>query len=172
MTPSATCGTTDRSTAYADTAFATGAASWLADDHFELWIGTDQSGLSCNDPTIKLSQWGIGLDGRINHGSGDRAGAPEFVARAESSVGGRKQVTLHLRLPAIENDYQRAVTVVFSKSEGGKQARLTATSPVKRGDETTLSSVRKLDTKAARCQVRDGQLDLVESGLPAILGEK
>jgi len=155
-----------------DQGFATGAASWLNDDHIELWIGQDQSGLSCDSGQVKLSQWAIGLDGKIEHGSGDRAGAPEFVARAERSVGGKKQVTLHLRLPALEQDYLRAVTVVFSKSEGGKQVRLTATSPVKRGDETTLSSVYRLEPKAARCEVRDGQLDLTASGLPALLGEK
>ncbi len=155
-----------------DTAFAAGTASWLNDDHVEVWIGTDHSGLSCNDSTIKLTQWAIGLDGKVNHGAGDRSSPPEVVARAARSVGGRQQVTLHLRLPAIENDYQRAVTVVFSKSEGGKQARLTATSPVKRGDETTLSSVRKLEPKAARCEVRGGQLDLAETGLPSLLGEK
>ena len=79
---------------------------------------------------------------------------------------------LQLRLPATEDDYLRAVTVVFSKSAGGKQVRLTATSPVKRGDEATLSSVYKVEPKAARCAVHAGQLDLVESGLPAILGEK
>lgn len=155
-----------------DASFTTGTASWLNDDHIELWIGTDHSGLSCNDSTIKLAQWAIGLDGKVNHGAGDRSAPPEMVARAARSAGGRQQVTLHLRLPAIENDYQRAVTVVFSKNEGGKQARLTATSPVKRGDETTLSSVRKVEANAARCAVRDGQLDLIESGLPAILGAK
>jgi hypothetical protein len=155
-----------------DQAFASGAASWLNDDHIELWIGQDRSGLNCDSGKIKLSQWAIGLDGKINHGSGDRAGAPEFVARAERSVAGKKQVTLHLRLPALEEDYFRALSVVFSKSEGGKQVRLTGTSPVKRGEETTLSSVNKIEPKAARCAVRDGQLDLIESGLPAILGEK
>jgi hypothetical protein len=156
----------------ADTAFTTGAARRFDDDHIEIWIGTDQSGLSCNDSTVGLAQWAIGLDGKVHHGSGDRAGQPQIAARAARSIAGRQQVTLHIRLPAIERDYQRAITVVFSKSEGGKQARLTATSPVKRGDETTLSSVRKLELKAARCEVRGGQLDLLESGLPAILGEK
>jgi hypothetical protein len=63
------------------------------------------------------------------------------------------------------------VTVVLSKSEGGKQARLTATSPIKRGDDHTVSSIHKIDPKAARCAVKDGQLDIVESGRAAILGD-
>jgi hypothetical protein len=157
-----------------DAAFATGAASWINDDHVELWIGTDQSRLSCNDGKIKLAQWAIGLDGKVHHGAGDGASPPQVVSRHARSVGGRQQVTLRIRLPhlADPDDFFRAVTVVFSKSEGGKQARLTATSPVKRGDETTLSSIRKIEPNAARCAVRDGQLDLIESGLPAILGEK
>lgn len=155
-----------------DTAFAAGAASWVNDDHIEIWIGTDQSGLSCNDSKFKLAQWAIGLDGKVHHGAGDMAGPPEVVARTARAVAGRRQVTLHLRLSTTEDDYLRAVTVVFSKGADGKQVRLTATSPVKRGDETTLSSVYKVEPKAARCAVRAGQLDLVESGLPAILGEK
>jgi len=155
-----------------DTAFTAGAASWLHDDHIEVWIGTDRSGLSCSDSKFKLAQWAIGLDGKVHHGAGDTSGRPEVVARAARTVGGRRQVTMQIRLPATESDYRRAITVVFSKSEGGKQARLTATSPVKRGDEATLSSVYRLEPKGLRCAVRAGQLDLVESGLPTLLGEK
>ncbi len=92
------------------------------------------------------------------------------MARTARTVAGRQQVTLHLRLPQAE-DYLRALAVVYSKSEGGRQARLTATSPVKRGDETSLSSVYKIDAKAARCAVSNGQLDLVESGRAALLSE-
>jgi hypothetical protein len=156
-----------------DTAFATGAASWINDDHVELWIGQDHSRLSCNEGRIKLAQWAVGLDGKVHHGAGDSASPPAVAWRQARSVGGRQQVTLHIRLPHLADpqDFLRAVTVVFSKSEGGKQARLTATSPLKRGDDHTLSSIYKIDAKAMRCTVRNGQLDLVESGLPAILGE-
>lgn len=157
-----------------DTAFVTGGASWLNDDHVELWLGQDYSNLSCNETKFKLVQWAIGLDGKMNHGAGDSSAPPEVVSRSARSIGGKQQVTLHLRLPKLgdTDDYLRALTVVFSRSEGGKQARLTATSPIKRGDDLTLSSVHRLDAKAARCDVRAGQLDLIESGLPAILGEK
>jgi hypothetical protein len=157
-----------------DTAFATGAASWLNDDHIELWLGQDHSNLSCHEAKFKLVQWAIGLDGKVHHGAGDRAAPPEVASRSARSVGGRQQVTLHLRLPTLKDpeDYLRALTVVYSKSEGGKQARLTATSPIKRGDDHTLSSVHRIDAKGARCAIRDGQLDLVENGLPAILGER
>ncbi len=153
-----------------DRSFTAGAANWINDDHVELWIGQDQSGLSCNEPRIKLSQWAIGLDGKVQHAAGATAGAPELVGRAARAVAGRQQVTLRLRLPEVE-DYLRALTVVFSKSEGGKQVRLTATSPVKRGDETTLSSVYPINARAARCAVRDGQLDILESGRAELLAE-
>lgn len=157
-----------------DTAFATGGASWINDDHVELWIGQDHSRLSCDEGRVKLAQWAIGLDGQVHHGAGDSASPPQVASRQARSVGGRQQITLHIRLPHLADPYDffRAVTVVFSKSEGGKQARLTATSPIKRGDDHTLSSFYKIDAKAMRCAVRDGQLDLVEYGLPAILGEK
>lgn len=149
-----------------DQAFVTGGANWLHDDHVELWIGNDQSGLSCNEGKIKLSQWAIGLDGKVHHGAGDSAAPPTVAARSARTVGGKPQVTLHIRLPKLEDpdDHFRGLTVVFSKSEGGKQARLTATSPIKRGDETTLSSAYRIDAKAMRCAVREGQLDVIEAG--------
>lgn len=155
-----------------DAAFASGAETLLGDDHVELWIGTDHSGLGCNGSRFKLARWAIGLEGKVQHADGDAAGPPEVVARAARTVGGRRQVTLHIRLAAADNDYLRTVTVGFSKGVDGKTARLTATSPVRRGDETTLSSIWKIEPKGARCEVRGGQLDLVETGLPALLGEK
>lgn len=155
-----------------DTVFATGAATIPDDDHVELWIGTDQSGLGCSGSRFKLAQWAIGLDGKVQHADGETAGRPEVVARAERTDAGRRQVTLHLRLAAAENDHLRTVTVAYSKSEGGKRVRLTATSPIKRGDDTTLSSIQRIEPRAARCEVRGGQLDLVETGSPALLGEK
>jgi len=141
-----------------DTAFVTGAASWINDDHVELWLGQDHSRLSCDEGKIKLAQWAIGLDGKVHHGAGDSASPPQVASRQPRSVGGRQQVTLHIRLPHLKDpdDFFRAVTVVFSKAEGGKQVRLTATSPVKRGDETSLSSIYKIDGKAARCTVHNG----------------
>jgi hypothetical protein len=157
-----------------DTAFVTGGASWLNDDHVELWHGQDRSNLSCDETKVKLAQWAITLDGKVHHGAGDSASPPEVVARSARTVAGRQQVTLHLRLQKLEEneeDYLRGLTVVYSKAEGGKQARLTATSQIKRGDETTLGSINKIDAKAARCEVREGQLDLVESGSPALLAD-
>ncbi len=163
---------TDLVVTVTDRAFATGGASWLDDDHIELWLGQNHADLSCSETELKLAQWAIGLDGKVHHGAGDRAAPPEVVARHGRTIGGRQQVTLRVRLPPLgDRDYLRALTVVFSKSEGGKQARLTATSPIKRGDDTTLSGIYKIDPKAARCAVRNGQLDLIETGRAAILGE-
>lgn len=154
-----------------DTAFASGAANWVDDDHIELWIGQNRTNLECpSEDKIKLSHWGIGLDGKVHHDGGGRAIPPEVVARAARKIAGRQQLTLHLRLPPAR-EFQRAITVAFSKTQEGKQVRLTATSPVRRGDETTLSSDFKVHPKAARCVVRDGQFDLIESGRMELLGE-
>lgn len=145
-----------------DDAFATGAASWINDDHIELWLGHGRAGLDCEgDRPANLRQWGIGLDGKVHPGHGNAKNGPRLLARLKRTHRGKKQVTLHLRLPDETVD---GVTLVYSKSVGGRQARLVATSPFKRSDPTTLGATWRIDPKAARCAAAAGQLDVVESG--------
>ncbi len=149
-----------------DEAFSTGAANWIHDDHIELWLGWNRSGgLGCEPEKAAMSQWGIGLaDGNLHHGAGDAKAPPEIVARLARSIGGKQQVTLKIRLPWQET-HDRTISIAYSQSKGGRQARLIATSPIRRTDSMTLGTVRKLDDRVARCVLRNGQLDIVESGV-------
>ncbi|MCW5771597.1 MAG: hypothetical protein KIT16_08185 [Rhodospirillaceae bacterium] len=146
-----------------DDRFTLGAANWIDDDHIELWLGHGRTNLECEgDQPANLRQWGIGLDGKVHAGVGNAKSAPQIVARLERTQGSKRQVTLHLRLPDEAVD---GLALVYSKSVNGKQARLVAYSPFKRSDPTTLGATWRLDPKGARCAVKDGQLDLVESGV-------
>lgn len=156
-----------------DDKFSGGAASWLNDDHLELWLGNDLTTLACGDNDGgAMRQWGIGIaDGKINAGHGNPKDAPSIARRTARTVDGRVEVTFHLVLPVkADTEMAPGLTVVYSKSANGKQVRLSATSPVRRGDASTLGSAFRIDAKAATCSVRDGRLDLTQSGNPALLG--
>jgi len=151
-----------------DDKFATGAASWVNDDHIELWLGHGRTGLECeNDKPANLRQWGIGLDGKVHAGHGNARTAPRLIARLERKVGARARVTLHLFLPEDVD----GITLAYSKSAGGKQDRLVASSPIRRADATTLGTLWRIDAKAVTCAEKDGQLELTDSGLPALLAD-
>jgi hypothetical protein len=149
-----------------DEAFTTAAPSWVNTDHVELWLGHGRTSLECeNEKPANLRQWGIGLDGKVNAGHGNPRTAPRVIARLERKVGARTQVTLHLFLPE-EVD---SLTLAYSKSGGGRQRRLVATSAIRRTDATTLGGLWRVDTKAVVCAEKDGALELTDTGLPAIL---
>jgi hypothetical protein len=149
-----------------DDYFEHGAASWVDDDHIEIWLGPDRTGgAGCDRARQPMAQWGIGLaTGALHHGAGSDKEKPEVVLRLARAIDGRRQVTLHIRLPWKEES-GHALTIVYSKSAGGKQARLVATSPIRRTDPTTLSAIHKIADWSARCVLRNGQLDLVERGI-------
>jgi hypothetical protein len=151
-----------------DDGFARGAASWVNDDHLELWLGHGRANLECeNDKPADLRQFGIGFDGRVHAGYGNARKPPRVVARLERKLGTRSQVTLHLLL-AEEVD---GLTLVYSKSANGRQVRLVATSPIRRTDPTTLGGTWIVAPGGVACAERNGQLDLIDSGLPELLKE-
>ena len=151
-----------------DTRFITGAASWLNEDHVELWLGDYHADLACPGERNNLRQWGIGLDGKINAAHGNPRTGPRLVARMQRTVNGRQQVTLHLLLP----DDVTGITLAYSKAENGRQSRLVATSKLDRADGTTIGGSLRVDPKGVHCGERNGQLDLIDTGLPALLGAK
>jgi hypothetical protein len=151
-----------------DDGFAAGAASWVNDDHLELWLGHGRTGLECEgDKPANLRQWGIGLDGKVHAAHGNPRTPPRVLARLARKQGAREQVTLRLALPE-EAD---GITIVYSKSANGRQARMVANSSVRRADATTLGAAWRLDPKAVACVEKDGALELQDSGLPAILDD-
>jgi hypothetical protein len=152
-----------------DDKFAAGVANWVNSDHVELWLGHGRTNLECeNEKPANLRQWGIGLDGKVHAGHGNPRTAPRVIARLERKVGARTQVTLHLFLPEDVD----GLTLAYSKSAGGKQERLVASSPVRRTDATTLGAIWRVEPKAVVCAERNGALDLTDTGLPVILEDQ
>ena len=72
-------------------------------------------------------------------------------------------MTLRIRLP----EPAVGITVVFSRGDGeARQVWMAATSRLTFGDAATLGRTRLIHAEVATCAVRDGWLDLVDSGLP------
>ena len=146
----------------------TGAASWLHDDHLELWFGPRRSYFDqCLSADESPVQWAVMMaDGEVLAAHGDPVDAPRLLSRTVQSEDAGETVTLRLALP---NDVE-GITVVFSKGDGqSRQLWMTATSRLAFGVLETLGQPRGVPAEAARCAVRDGRLDLVDSGLPAAI---
>ena len=144
--------------------WATGADSWLHDDHLELWLGPRRTYFDhCIEDDEAPRQWAIMMaDGRVVPAFGDPAEPPQVVSRTVRSDADAEIVSFRIALPeAPEN-----LSVVFSKGDGrGSQLWMVATSRLQFGDAATLGQLRSIDAGAVQCVVRDGWLDLVDTGL-------
>jgi hypothetical protein len=146
-----------------DRDFATGGATWVHDDHLEIWTGAYPFEAACEkEHAAEMRQWSVRLaDGRVDRGHGAGGTPPSVLRRTEDRLGERKRVTLVIDLGKISE--APGLVVAFSKAENGRQARMVATAAVRRGDGTTLGLVKNVDG-GARCTATEGVLDLVESG--------
>ena len=148
----------------------TGAANWIHDDHIELWVG----GLvgyatHCLGPDERPSQWGIRIgDGRIFQGAGRGTKRPEIVARRERRDGAARIVTFHLRLAPETYSY----TAVLARGDGRRQGRMIATARVRFNEASALGGRQVVTPAALRCTVRDGRLDIAESGRAEMLNDE
>ncbi len=152
-----------------------GASNWIHDDHLELWLGPMASYYShCLDSADRPRQWGIRItDGTVFDAWGQPDDRPRVESRQQRAdtgpSGAGSIVTFRLALP--EGDESDNITVVLSRGDGAHhQERLIATSRLRAGDGATLGRSFFVAADAAHCAVRDGRLDLIDSGLPAILG--
>jgi hypothetical protein len=151
-----------------DRAFATGAANWIHGDHIELWMGRAPPGGFADEGDAPVRQFGIGLDGKVHPRPADRGPAPTVIARHETTLEGWRTVTLRLRLPLAEDAIGDAgVAVVYSKAEGGKQARLTATAQVQHRNRFAIGGFYGIDPRQGACAVAKGAIDVEKSGIPA-----
>lgn len=145
----------------------TGAANWIHDDHLELWMGQLGGYIQhCIGRETIPSQWGIRIgDGRVFQGAGPGERRPEVVARRERRAGAARVVTFHLRLPPETH----AFTAVLARGDGRRQGRMIATARVRFGEASSLGSFEHIPAAALRCAVRDGRLDVVETGRAEML---
>ncbi len=139
-----------------------GAASWRHDDNVELWLSSGFGyATHCLGGEDRPSQWGIRIaDGRIARGGGPDAHRPRVVARRERRDGAARIVTFHIRLAERTHTF----TAVLARGDGRRQGRMIATARARFGEAGAVGDAMYVLPPALRCAVRDGRLDVVETG--------
>lgn len=145
-----------------------GGASWLADDHVELWLGrkSPEELTGCGKPELdeRLEQWGLRVaDGEAFTAYGHPQGALEVERVELRGAGGIEGYRLKLTLP----ERFPGISVVYSDNDGGKKPeRMLATSAVKYSRPETLNIVRRVPRADNTCVVKGKELVVVTTPLP------
>ncbi|MCB9946641.1 MAG: hypothetical protein H6842_02295 [Rhodospirillaceae bacterium] len=145
--------------------WASGAQSWLHDDHLELWLGSASNYYDqcLEEAGAGLGQWAVMMaDGRVIPAYGDPVASPRLVSRSVRSDGSGAVVSLRLMLPEDAD----GITVVFSKGDGqGQQRWMVATSQLEFGEAATLGQTTAVGADMTVCADRGGWLEITDSGL-------
>jgi hypothetical protein len=104
-------------------------ASWVGADHLEIWTALEPGINYLPDPT-KVAQLGIGLDGTTYGGTG-KAPVPRIQRWTAKDAQGRPVTVMKLDWSE-ESALANGVIIAFSQGEGGRQARLWATGPIRK----------------------------------------
>ena len=137
-------------------------ASWVHMPHVELWLAPGgEIGVSRPDPQ-KLQQIAVDLDGRVYAAGKGVTVLPAIERWTGRDAAGRAVVALRLTWPNDEA-LLGGVGLVYSQAEAGKQARLVATTGIRRNRPLFLPQLVALasaDEQPAppTCAVRDGRL--------------
>jgi hypothetical protein len=144
-----------------------GIGGWVNEDHLELWVSSAFGyGTQCLGAGERPSQWGIRIDdGRLTRGVGPGTQRPGIVARHERRDGDATIVTFHLRL----SDQTHSFAAVLARGDGQRQGRMIATARMRPGRAAVVGEMIYLPSDGLRCAVRDGRLDIVETGRPEML---
>jgi hypothetical protein len=145
-----------------DDVFTGASASWVNDDHLEVWLGfefdswfppfdTEQE----HEDKLRSMQWGIRIaDARVFPG----AGKPTELLDAQRAVVDAHTVRLRIDLP----EKFKTITVVYSDSDDGqKQKSLLATSRLVFDVGSSLGLPAPIDPARATCKVIGGKLEPV-----------
>ncbi|WP_257461468.1 hypothetical protein [Archangium lipolyticum] len=140
-------------------------ATWLNDDHVELWLApmAPHQLTGCGAPTEaqKPMQWSIRIaDGKVF----PAFGAPKETLGVERAVlPGGNGYRLKVKLPTLPF---LGIGLVYSDSDSGKKPESrVATSELKPGRPETLNPVYLVYPEEATCAVREGQLTVVQGEL-------
>jgi len=145
-----------------DAAPAAPPASWVHLPHVELWLAPGgEIGVSRPDPQ-KLQQIAVDLDGRAYTAGKGVTALPAIDRWTARDAAGRAVVVLRLTWPN-EEALLAGVGLVYSQADGGKQARLVATTGIRRSRPLFLPQLVALasgDEQPAppSCILRDGRL--------------
>lgn len=155
----------------ADDPRASGAAGARDDGRIELWLDANPSAPACRAAAKEpMLQWYISLrDGAIRTAFGEPKAPPTLARHSARTIGGRREVTVHLVLPG-EGRVTPGIAVAYSRADAAGRLMF-ATSTVVPGDPTTLGTVWPVDSRGAACAEKDGRLDLTDTGLPAALDQ-
>ena len=136
-------------------------ASWVKDDHLELWLSRDDDqpeGEQClQQPGPTPEQWGIRIaDGQVFAAAGKPKATLAVTRRQVTGADGKPVVRMKIQLPPGRG----RVTLVYSDSDDGKkQERLIATSQLSFGKGVTLGSRIVIKPEDAICELVNGQLE-------------
>ncbi len=143
-----------------DREFREGGRSWVHDDHLEIWQGLPIATDKCSEAKKRMMQWGVRISDARIFADHERAEALVLLSRQRKRENGLVIASFRFRL-----EYKaEGITVVYSKAAGRRQRMLIATSRIKRRDPTSLGEAYTIPRGAARCELRDGKLDVVRSG--------
>lgn len=139
-----------------------GASDRLADDHVRLWLGQAANYFSCVETPQAPQSWAVmPSDGAVIPIGAAPDDAPRVIARHTTEERDATIVTLRIVLPQPVS----GITLGFSRSRDGR-SWIGATSGLDRTDVATLGRARPVGVTEAVCAVRDGRLELLDSGLP------
>jgi hypothetical protein len=132
-------------------------ASWIGADHLEIWTQPEPGDSYIPDPA-KVTQLGIGLDGTTYDGAGKPA-VPKVRRWTGADEQGRVVTVLRLDWSE-EFALASGVTIAYSQGEGGKQARLWATGPIRKNRPGYLPILFPLPVA---CAAVDGRWTVVKN---------
>jgi hypothetical protein len=151
-------------TAAKETAAAAG-RSWIHAPHLEIWTAEEAASENPDEPPAKAyQQVGVGLDGKVDAGAGNPV-LPAATAWTAKDEQGRDVTVLQIAFPD-EYALVNGVGVVYSQSDGGKQARLVGNigvakvKPLFLPTTWTFQSPAELESESPvpACAVKDGRV--------------
>lgn len=139
--------------------------SWVNRPHIEIWRGHNGDDLRARLAPADLSQVGVDLDGKAYAGVGRKVALPTVERWQATDEAGRTVTVLRLSWP---DTYAllHGVALVYSQADGGRQARLVATTGIVNNRPLYLADVvgipgRNGGPQPGRCEMRDGRLSLI-----------
>lgn len=138
--------------------------SWINLPHAEVWVALSNTGANVRLPANQLTQVGVDLNGKAYAGVGKKEALPAVERWQAHDAGGRPVVVLRLTWSS-DTEFANGVAVVYSQAEGGKQARLVATTGIVKNHPLFAPGITSLPNsdvspQPGRCSVRNGLLSL------------
>jgi hypothetical protein len=137
---------------------------WINLPHAEVWVGLNTYGARTRLPANELTQIGGDLNGKVYTGAGKKDALPAVERWQARDGAGRPVVVMRLTWPN-ENEFLYGMAIVYSQAEGGKRARLVATTGIVKNSPLYVPDIMSLsngdiDPQPGNCRVRNGLLSL------------